>query len=297
MPNVRLVAAGVVRGALDRGVYDAARVGRGPAAAAAAAPRALSRRNRRVLLKAAPALDAPLERLATADTFGSVGLSRREALWHVRGEVVHQSLPLFTSAGVCEQGDEAGTQLPLMPPSEHVIQDYQTARLSLNAHPMLFLREGYRARRILPTAQAVLAGNGRRVETAGLVLVRQRPGSANGVVFITIEDETGIANLVVWQRVLERFRPIVMNSRILHVKGRVQTADNVTHIVAEQLFDCSADLALLSEDTLRDPLKGVLARADEVLRPVAEGRNPPPRRETAHHPRNVRVIPKSRDFH
>ena len=240
---------------------------------------------------------APLERLATADTFGSVGLSRREALWHVRGEVVHQSLPLFTSAGVCEQGDEAGTQLPLMPPSEHVIQDYQTARLSLKAHPMLFLREGYRARRILPTAQAVLAGNGRRVETAGLVLVRQRPGSANGVVFITIEDETGIANLVVWQRVLERFRPIVMNSRILHVKGRVQTADNVTHIVAEQLFDCSPDLALLSEDTLRDPLKGVLARADEVLRPVAEGRSPPPRRETAHHPRNVRVIPKSRDFH
>jgi error-prone DNA polymerase len=184
-----------------------------------------------------------------------------------------------------------------MPPSEHVIQDYQTARLSLKAHPMLFLRDGYRARRILPTAEAVLAGNGRRVETAGLVLVRQRPGSANGVVFITIEDETGIANLVVWQRVLERFRPIVMNSRILHVKGRVQTADNVTHIVAEQLFDCSADLALLSEDTLRDPLKGVLARADEVLRPVAEGRNPPPKREMAHHPRNVRVIPKSRDFH
>ena len=240
---------------------------------------------------------AALERLATADAFGSMGLSRREALWQVRGEARDVSLPLFASTDVAEQGNEAQTPLPLMPASEEVIQDYQTARLSLKAHPLSFLRETYRARRILTTAEAVAAPNGRRVATTGLVLVRQRPGSANGVVFITIEDETGIANLVVWQRVLERFRPIVMNSRILHVRGRVQTADNVTHIVAEQLFDQSADLALLSEDALRDPLSGVLARADEVARPIAERKGPGPRRESAHHPRDVRVIPKSRDFH
>ncbi|MDP1555334.1 MAG: OB-fold nucleic acid binding domain-containing protein, partial [Hyphomonas sp.] len=240
---------------------------------------------------------AALERLAAADAFGSMRLSRREALWQVRGEVAHQSLPLFTSANVSEQGIEAETALPLMPPSEQVIQDYQTTRLSLKAHPMSFLRDGYRGRQILPTAEAVLVPDGRRVQTAGLVLVRQRPGSANGVVFITIEDETGIANLVVWQRVMERFRPVVMGSRILHVKGRVQTADNVTHIVAEQLFDCTPDLSLLSEDTMNDPLKGVLANADEVARPIAERKGPGPRREMSHHPRDVRVIPKSRDFH
>ena len=184
-----------------------------------------------------------------------------------------------------------------MPRSEQVIQDYQTARLSLKDHPMSFLREGYRARRILSTAEASAMPNGRRVETAGLVLVRQRPGSANGVVFITLEDETGIANLVVWQRVMERFRPIVMGARILHVKGRVQTADNVTHIVAEQLFDCTGDLQLLSEDSVRDAMKGVLARSDEVARPVGERKAPGAKRDGAHHPRNVRVIPKSRDFH
>jgi error-prone DNA polymerase len=146
-------------------------------------------------------------------------------------------------------------------------QDYQTIRLSLKAHPM------------------------------GLVLVRQRPGSASGVVFVTLEDETGIANLVVWPRVLERFRPVVMRARILHVVGRVQSADNVTHIVAERLIDCTEDLSLLSEDVLRDPLNGVLARPDEVRRPVAPRKGPAGRPSGGRHPRNVRVIPPSRDFH
>ena len=88
-----------------------------------------------------------------------------------------------------------------------------------------------------------------------------------------------------------------MRARILHVRGRVQTADNVTHIVAEELIDCSGDLSLLSEDTLRDPIKGVLARPDEVARPPNENRGPGGRRDTARHPRNVRIIPPSRDFH
>jgi error-prone DNA polymerase len=240
---------------------------------------------------------AALERLAAADAFGSAGLTRREALWQVRGEAAGDALPLFAAADLGEQGFDAETRLPVMPLSEEVIQDYQTARLSLKSHPMHFLRAHCAAQKILPASEAIRVRNGRRVETMGLVLVRQRPGSANGVVFITLEDETGIANLVVWPRVLERFRPVVVNARILHVKGRVQTADNVTHIVADQLIDRSGDLSLLSEDMLRDPLGGVLARADEVARPVAEGRGPKPKRETAHHPRDVRVIPKSRDFH
>jgi error-prone DNA polymerase len=238
-----------------------------------------------------------LERLAAADAFGSMGLSRRSALWKVRGEAAGRTLPLFAAAGLAEQGGEAGVTLPLIPRSEEVIQDYQTARLSLKDHPMHFLREVHARRGIIPTHEAAQSRNGRRVQTSGLVLVRQQPGTASGVVFITLEDETGIANLVVWPRVKERFRPVIMRARILHVRGRVQTADNVTHIVAEELIDCSGDLSLLTEDTLRDPIRGVLARPDEVARPPNENRGPGGRRDTARHPRNVRIIPPSRDFH
>lgn len=236
------------------------------------------------------------ERLAAADAFGSMGLSRRAALWKVRGEPSQHTLPLFTAAHLAERGAEASVELPQMPPSEHVIQDYQTTRLSLKNHPMHFLRPLHERRGILSTKAATSLPSGRRVQTSGIVLVRQRPGTASGVVFVTLEDETGIANLVVWPRVMERFRAVVMRSRIIHVKGRVQTADNVTHIVAEQLIDCTAELSLLSEDTLRDPLKGVLARPDEVARPITE-RKGPPKRTAGVHPRDVRVIPPSRDFH
>ena len=238
-----------------------------------------------------------LERLAAADAFGSMGLSRREALWNVRGEAPQHSLPLFAAAGLAEQGEDAETSLPEIPPSEHVIQDYQTTRLSLKNHPMHFLRPVHARRGILSTREATETVSGRRVQTSGIVLVRQRPGTASGVVFITLEDETGIANLVVWPRVMERFRAVVMRARIIHVKGRVQKADGVTHIVAEQLIDCTSELNLLSEDVLRDPLKGVLARPDEVARPVAERKGPPRRSGGGGHPRDVRVIPPSRDFH
>jgi len=146
------------------------------------------------------------------------------------------------------------------------------------------------------TAEACAARDGQRVETAGIVLVRQRPGSASGVCFITMEDETGIANLVIWPKVFERYRSVVMGARILLVKGRVQTADNVTHIVANQLIDRTGDLTLLSEDAQNDPLKNALDRADEVMRPVPE-RKAPPARSAGRHPRNVRVIPSGRNFH
>lgn len=239
-----------------------------------------------------------MELLAAADAFGSLGLCRRDALWAVRGDTAGSTLPLFEAAKLAEQGRDSVTQLPRMPDSEQVIQDYQTTRLSLKDHPLRFLRPFYDSQRILTTAEAVAMPDGQRVETCGLVLVRQRPGSANGVVFITIEDELGIANIVVWKRVMERFRPIVMGARILSVRGRVQSADSVTHIVAEQLIDRSADLALLSEECMTDPLKGVLANADEVKRPIPEGRWPAAEEgDMRRHPRNVRAIPRSRDFH
>ncbi|MEQ9507259.1 MAG: error-prone DNA polymerase [Hyphomonas sp.] len=238
-----------------------------------------------------------LERLAAADAFCSMGLSRRNALWKVRGEAPSYALPLFAAARLAEQGEDAVVALPDIPPSEHVIQDYQTTRLSLKNHPMHFLRSLHAQRGILSTKEAADQPNGRRVQTSGIVLVRQRPGTASGVVFITLEDETGIANLVVWPRVMERFRAVVMRSRIIHVKGRVQTAEGVTHIVAEQLIDCTAELSLLSEDVLSDPLKSILARSDEVARPVAERQASLVWSPGESHPRNVRVIPPSRDFH
>ncbi|WP_084419701.1 error-prone DNA polymerase [Henriciella litoralis] len=237
-----------------------------------------------------------MELLAAADAFGSMGLNRREALWAARGEAPGQSLPLFAAADTADQGREQAAKLPEMPLSEHVLQDYQTTRLSLKAHPMSFLRNHYETMRTLSTKAASDLSNGARVQTAGVVLVRQRPGSASGVCFITIEDETGVANLVVWPNVFERFRAIVMGARIIMVKGRVQKADNVTHIVAEQLIDRTDDLGLLSETNITDPMRGVLSNADEVVKPIPDRRGPPAK--PAHsHPRNVRIIPNSRDFH
>ena len=237
-----------------------------------------------------------MELLAAADAFRSMGLDRRAALWAARGEAAGKTLPLFAAADTAEQGSEAHTPLPEMPLSEHVLQDYQTTRLSLKEHPISFLRAHYRSLRTISTKEAVELRNGARVQTAGIVLVRQRPGSASGVCFITLEDETGIANLVVWPNVFERFRAVVMGARIMFVKGRVQRADNVTHIVAEQLIDRTDDLGLLSETTLSDPLRHALDRADEVVRPIPDRKGPEPRNLHTH-PRNVRVIPKSRDFH
>ena len=232
-----------------------------------------------------------MERLAAADSFRSMQLDRRAALWSVRGGARDKGLPLFDAAEVSGFGEEGRTGLPDMPLSEHVLQDYQTTGLSLKSHPMRFLRERYARLGLVTTRDANVRGNGRWVKTAGVVLVRQRPGTASGVVFVTIEDETGVANLVVWPRVFERFRPVVMGARLVAVTGRVQEADGVVHIVCESLVDRTDDLSLLSEDIQRDVLDGVASRGDEVKRPVSRD----PRGRT--HPRNVRVIPKSRDFH
>ncbi|MEO1656525.1 MAG: error-prone DNA polymerase [Pseudomonadota bacterium] len=232
-----------------------------------------------------------MELLSAGDAFGSLGVLRRDALWTTYGEPTKEALPLFAAAEQSEQSEGPKADLPTMPLSEEVVQDYQTTRLSLKAHPLSFLRSRYQSHGIISTHDAVHRPNGRWVRTAGLVLIRQRPGSAHGVVFITMEDETGVANIVVWQKTFQRFRPVVMGARIIEVQGNVQRADNVTHIVAQRLIDRTQDIDLLSEDVVRDPLKGVLCPTDEVRRPVPETGN------SARHPRNVRTIPKSRDFH
>ncbi|RXT55853.1 error-prone DNA polymerase [Bosea sp. Tri-44] len=223
--------------------------------------------------------------LADADAFRSLGLDRREALWAVRRLPDDAALPLFEAAQARELGSEQAAALPAMPLAEHVVADYQTARLSLKGHPMGLLRPRFARERIASCEQMSAMRDGTWASVAGVVLVRQRPGKGNAI-FITLEDETGITNVVLWARDFERFRREVMAARLLLVEGRVQKSpENVIHLMAKRVVDRSAELLSLS-DTHRAEI--VLTRADEFQHPQI------PR---ARHPRNVRILPKSRDFH
>lgn len=231
-----------------------------------------------------------LEKLAAADCFRSLGLDRRQALWEVKALAKAKSLPLFAFADTREQGEEAHVALPEMPLSEHVVNDYQTLKLSLKAHPMQFLRGLCREQKVTDHERLKSLRNGAAVTVAGVVLVRQRPGSAKGVVFLTLEDEFGVANAVIWPQVLETHRAVVMGSRLMLIKGRVQRTGDIIHVVASTVEDRTPWLQLLTEDGML--MRTALARADEVVKP-----GPDPVQPAARHPRSVRVIPKSRDFH
>jgi error-prone DNA polymerase len=244
---------------------------------------------------------ASLERLAAADAFRSLRLDRRQALWEVRGLPKEIPLPLFDHADAPEAGAEQEVTLPVMPLSEHVVNDYRTLRLSLKAHPMSFLRTRIKAARFSSCADLKSMRDGAKVSVAGVVLVRQRPGSAQGVVFMTIEDETGVANSVIWPKVLERERKIVMGARLVVVHGHIQRHEDIIHVVAAKLEDRSDWLKLLTEDG--EALSVALANADHVKHPGGEDSRER-RREHGHsrwhprrHPRDERIIPKSRDFH
>ena len=206
-----------------------------------------------------------LERLADADAFRSLGLDRRQALWAVRGldRVGDQDdLPLFASRP--GRDTEPDARLPPMPLGAHVVEDYRRLSLSLKAHPASFMRARLSARGILRSEALSSVKNGERVTVAGLVLVRQRPGTASGVIFMTLEDETGVANIIVWPKVFERLRAIVLGARFIAVTGKLQSEQGVIHIVAERMNDLTPMLGLLSE---AGQTIGALARADEVRRP------------------------------
>ncbi|MDP2294142.1 MAG: DNA polymerase III subunit alpha [Pseudolabrys sp.] len=222
-----------------------------------------------------------LERLADADAFGSLGLHRRDALWAAKalGRVgdSNDDLPLFASSPPPERGRESflhasrepDVTLPPMPLGEEVVNDYRFLRLSLRAHPAQFLRADLDARRTLRNAALRGIANGTRVRISGLVTCRQRPGSAKGVVFMTIEDESAVANVIVWPKVFERLRPIVLGARYVAVTGRVQEEAGVIHVVAEQLEDLTVLLARLAEHGADIDS---LARCDEVRRPIEDQR-------------------------
>jgi error-prone DNA polymerase len=231
-----------------------------------------------------------IERLAAADCFSSLDLPRRPALWEARTLMGGSELPLFAAAREREEGAErARSKLPAMPLSEEVIADYQTQRLSLKAHPMSFLRASLAERGFVRACDLRDLKHRSMVDVAGIVLIRQRPGSAKGVVFITLEDETGIANLVVWPDTMEKYRKVVMGARLIEVRGRVEYDEDVLHVIAARLTDATHQLHTLSDDLL----KPALAYGDHA------GPLPPgiPEHFRQGHPRDVRVIPKSRDFH
>ncbi|HST76176.1 MAG TPA: OB-fold nucleic acid binding domain-containing protein, partial [Acetobacteraceae bacterium] len=216
-----------------------------------------------------------LEALADADAMRGLGLDRRAALWQVRGLRDEADLPLFAGQPIAVRE----VPLPVMGKGEHVIADYQATGLSLKAHPMGFLRASLAREGALSCAEAVLRPERARVRLAGVVLVRQRPGNGN-VVFCTIEDETGTANIVVWASLAERFRRAVVGSSLLLVEGQVQRVEVVgaevpiVHVVAERLEDYSFLMTGLTDAAIGEA----------------------PRARTSGHPRHTKVFPRSRDF-
>jgi error-prone DNA polymerase len=207
-----------------------------------------------------------LERLADADAFRSLGLDRREALWAVRGlnRVGDQDdLPLFAHV-TSERDAEPDAHLPPMPLGAHVVEDYRRLSLSLKAHPVAFMRARFNARGIKRSDALDRVKSGVRVVVAGLVLVRQRPGTAKGVIFMTLEDEAGVANVIVWPKAFERLRATVIGARFVAVSGKLQNEAGVIHIIAERMEDLTPMLGQLSE---KGRTIDALVPADEVRRP------------------------------
>lgn len=225
-----------------------------------------------------------LQLLADADALNSLELGRRKSAWEA-WRIAPDQLPLFAQMNVDELGQEQNAMLPSMPLNEEVAADYQMTRLSLKGHPMQFLREMFASEGILSCAETEAAKNGARVRTAGVVLTRQRPGKGNAI-FITIEDETGITNALLWSRLFERQRRAVMASRLMVIEGEVQRSkEGVVHLMATTITDRTHELQRLSEE---HEANIQLSRSDEFTHPVY------PRHG---HPRDVRILPKSRDFH
>jgi len=184
---------------------------------------------------------AAIERLAEADAFHSIAESRRQGLWKVRG-LGEAPLPLFQAAdereaGFSPEGIEPPTILRPMTDGREVVEDYRATQLSLRAHPLSFLREELDDMGIVRCADLQHIRDGRNIEVAGVILVRQRPGSAKGVLFVTIEDETGIANAILWPDRFEIYRRQVMAASMIAIRGRLQKEGEVIHVIADRIVD------------------------------------------------------------
>ncbi|CAN7258638.1 error-prone DNA polymerase [Mesorhizobium amorphae] len=244
-----------------------------------------------------------IEKLAQADAFRSIGLDRRAALWAVRaldGKSAAEKLPLFDQKDIRLRDLEPETRLPTMPLGEHVIHDYRSLGLSLKAHPVAFLRERLDRTGVTPNARLPSVRDGRRVSVAGLVLVRQRPGKGNAI-FLTLEDEHSVANIIFWERTFTRFRPIVMGARFIRVTGKLQSESGVIHIVAEKVEDLTPWLSALLEEAAGQP--GSDPKSDPA-RPVYPDRSSPPATRSMPAGQDIAtlsgkaesVMPKGRNF-
>jgi error-prone DNA polymerase len=250
---------------------------------------------------------ASLVELAEADAFlPSLKLERRDALWAIKA-LRDEPLPLFAAAAeremrtIAEQ-QEPEVELRQMTEGHNVVEDYGHTGLTLREHPVAFLRRDLAQRNIATCHEAMSARDGRWLMTAGLVLVRQKPGSAKGVMFLTIEDETGPANVVVWPSLFEKRRRVVLGASMMAINGKIQREGDVVHLVAQQLFDLSGDLSGLADRDI--DFKLPTGRGDEFAHgspgsPDSRDRAAPPK------PRDIFVPDlhidtlkvKSRNFH
>ena len=235
---------------------------------------------------------AVLEKLAKADAFASLGLDRRQALWAIK-PLGDKPLPLFEAMGEEDRGAEPEVALPEMTLGDQVVEDYRALRLTLRTHPLALLRD--RFERTALAEDLVGIDHGTRISTAGLVIARQRPGTAKGVIFITLEDETGVSNIVVWARVYEAHRREVLTGRLLRVSGRLEREESVVHIIADKIEDLSPLLDGLSE---AGGFEQGYAHADEVKHPVADDNRSRKVSPRPRHPREEsKLLFPSRDFH
>lgn len=191
-----------------------------------------------------------LEKLADADAFRSMGLDRRRALWEV--SALHDRPVAMFAGQSSESAEEKQISLPEMSAPEHVIQDYASTSLSLKAHPVSFTREKLRLLHIVTAQELSQMKDGTPVKVAGLVLVRQRPGTASGICFVTIEDETGCANLVVFEQLFARYRKVIVQARLLMVEGKLQREGEVIHVIAQQCYDLTKFLRQMSAPAEKD---------------------------------------------
>jgi error-prone DNA polymerase len=187
-----------------------------------------------------------IERLAQADAFSSMRLKRRQAIWKA-GALERDMPPLFRDA---QQNlfEDPEIDLPRASQSHEVVEDYVATGLTLRKHPLAFLRPRLREKRVIPAARANETPNGRVVTVAGLVLFRQQPGTAHGTIFLSIEDETGVINLIVWRNVQMKFRQAVYSAKLIGCRGEVQREGQVLHVIARQVLDWSEQLRDLQEE-------------------------------------------------
>ncbi|ALM50470.1 DNA polymerase [Flavobacterium psychrophilum] len=202
-----------------------------------------------------------LEKLADADAFRSIGLDRRQALWEV-SSLSDSPIGMFKGQP-SESTSEIQLELPLLTDAEHVVEDYGTIGLSLKAHPVSFVRKQLDSFRVTATANLSKLANGDSVAVAGLITVRQRPGTAKGVIFITIEDETGFANLVVWGKVFDTYRRDIVQARLLMVQGKVQIEGEVIHVIANSCYNMSSLLQNMTDTKDTASALSTLSQSDE----------------------------------